>query len=245
MSAAVIGEELAALWRTFTATRASALRERLIEQYLPFARSIAARVYRLRFDESCPFDDYLQYARVGLIEAVDRFDPGRQTSFEAFSSHRIRGAILNGLGRESELAAQRSYWRTRLAERSASIQQDLIAHPERASLEDFVKLTVELALGLVLEDEDCEPQDESVVANPYAATELRELRSIVRALVDLLPERERTILHGHYYEHLEFQAIAREMQVTKGRVSQLHAQALSRIRVLMKEGDGPGLDRRI
>lgn len=243
MSALVLGEELATLWQSFAATRAAHLRDQLIEQYLPFARSIAARAYALRCDESCSFDDYLQYARLGLIESVDRFDPARETSFEGFSSYRIRGAILNGLGKESELAAQRSYWRTRLRERSASLQQDLVDHPERASLEDFVKLTVELALGLVLESADDEPADESVAANPYAAAELRELRTVVRALVERLPERERAILRGHYYEQREFQALAAEFGVSKGRISQLHAQALARIRSLLEER--PAVDRRL
>ncbi len=243
MNATVLGEELSSLWQTFTATRTRDLRDRLIEEYLPFARSVAARAYAMRLDNSCSFDDYLQYARMGLIESVDRFDPARETTFEAFSSYRIRGAILNGLGKESELAAQRSYWRTRLRERSASIQQDLVDHPERASLEDFVKLTVELALGLVLESEDDEQPDESIAANPYAATELRELRTVVRALVERLPDRERTILRGHYYEQREFQSLAQDLQVSKGRVSQLHSQALSRIRALLEER--PAVDRRL
>lgn len=243
MNATVLGAELAQLWQAFTATRAADLREELIACYLPYARSVAARTYAMRVDDSCSFDDYLQYARLGLLEAVDRFDPARDTTFEAFSSYRIRGAILNGLGKESELAAQRSYWRTRLRERGESIQQDLVDHPERASLEDFVKLTVELALGLVLEGEDDEQPDESVAANPYAATELRELRTVVRALVERLPERERAILRGHYYDQREFQSLALELGVSKGRISQLHAQALSRIRSLLEEK--PAVDRRL
>src|SRR5689334_236422 len=104
------------LWERFRDSRERTLRGRLIERYLPLARAAAARYYRLRPDESVPFEDYLQYARIGLVEAIDDYDPRREASFETYSSYRIRGAMLNGLGRESEIAAQRTFWRTRTQE---------------------------------------------------------------------------------------------------------------------------------
>ena len=63
----------------------------------------------LRRDNSVAFADYFQYACVGLVEAVDRFEPDRPVLFETFATYRIRGAVLNGLAKESELAAQRHY----------------------------------------------------------------------------------------------------------------------------------------
>jgi RNA polymerase sigma factor FliA len=69
-----------------------------------------------------------------------------------------------------------------------------------------------------------------VSANPYAGAELAELRKIVRGAVDALPARERDLVSRHYFGQCEFQSIAEEMGVTKGRVSQLHSQALQRIR---------------
>src|SRR5215468_7623359 len=110
-------ESMHALWERFRDTRSVPLRGRLIERYLPLARAAAARFYRLRSDDSVPFEDYLQYARIGLVEAIDDYDPSREASFETYSSYRIRGAVLNGLGRESEVAAQRSFWRTRTQDR--------------------------------------------------------------------------------------------------------------------------------
>lgn len=215
-------------------------REELIAHYLPLARIWAAKLYRARLDDSVPFDDYLQYARLGLVEAIDRFDPGRQASFETFSSYRIRGAVLNGLGRESELAAQRAQWTAVARERVDSL------HPEAdrvtADLEDLAQLTVGLALGLLL-DEESEPSDPSVAANPYSATELADLRGVVRRLVDRLPDREREIIRQHYFHEREFQLVAQDLGVTKGRVSQLHSQALVRIATLLDQASS--LDRRL
>lgn len=218
------------LWATFGTARDPRARDALIAHYTPFARRIAGRLFGLRADDSVPFADYFQYARVGLVEAVDRYDPAREASFETFSTYRIRGAVLNGLGKESELAAQRAYWRTQVQERIDSLKPGAFVGGE-GTIEDFVDLAVGLAIGVLLDPEPDEtPADPSVHANPYAGAELANLRRIVREAVELLPERERMLVVRHYFKQDEFQAIAGELGVTKGRVSQLHSVALSRIR---------------
>src|SRR5215471_18654727 len=78
------------LWARFTQTRDPHAREELVQCYMPLARAAAARLFGSRIDESTPFADYLQYARLGLLEAVDRYDPQREASFETFSTYRIR-----------------------------------------------------------------------------------------------------------------------------------------------------------
>src|SRR5262245_55939797 len=98
-----------ARWLEYARTRSTALRAELVERYLEHAKTIAAKHFQRRADNSVPFADYLQYARIGLVESVDHYDPGRAVPFEAFSSYRIKGAILNGLASESELAAQRAF----------------------------------------------------------------------------------------------------------------------------------------
>jgi RNA polymerase sigma factor FliA len=82
-----------------------------------------------------------------------------------------------------------------------------------------------------------------VEANPYAGTELSQMRERVRTSVEQLPARERDILQRHYYEQREFQDIAAELGVTKGRVSQLHARALQRVREALNVG--PRIDRKV
>jgi RNA polymerase sigma factor FliA len=235
---AVSTESAHSLWAQYAASRQGRHREELIAHYLPLARIWAAKLYRARADDSVSFDDYLQYARLGLLEAIDRFDPERGASFETFSGYRIRGAVLNGLGRESEVAAQRAQWSALTRDRIDSLHPR--ADRAAADLEDLAQLTVGLALGLLL-DAATEPSDPSVSANPYSATELADLRGVVRRLVDKLPDREREIVRQHYFHEREFQLIARDLGVTKGRVSQLHSQALVRIATLL--GQASLLDR--
>src|SRR5258706_7285688 len=81
-------------WTDFVSSRSRAVRQELVERYLGLARIMAARLYQRRADNSVPFGDYLQYARVGLVEAIDHYDPERAVPFEALSSYRIKRAIL-------------------------------------------------------------------------------------------------------------------------------------------------------
>jgi RNA polymerase sigma factor FliA len=130
-----------------------------------------------------------------------------------------------------------------VAERRESLAGNSAEESSRATLEDFARLTVGLAIGLMLEEPAGNRADESLEANPYSATELSQMRERVRALVEQLPPREREIVRQHYYEQREFQEVAANLGVTKGRVSQLHARALQRIR----EGVNvrPRIDRKV
>ncbi len=232
-AAALTDESIRQLWAQFRETRAPALRARLIECYLRLAHVAAAKFFRQRSDNAVSFSDYLQYARLGLVEAIDGFDPSREASFETYSSYRIRGAMLNGLARESEISAQRTFWRTRQEERVDALGPG--AHAGESDADDLAVLMASLrgpyTPDLGLED----AVDETPHANPYAAAELAQLREAV----DKLPGRERTLIRRHYFDHCEFRIIAQELTVSPGRVSQLHAQALVRIRALLEEEPAP------
>jgi RNA polymerase sigma factor for flagellar operon FliA len=218
------------LWAQFIRTRSPALRARLIERYLRLAHVAAAKYFRLRSDHAVSFSDYLQYARLGLVEAIDGFDPLREASFETYSSYRIRGARHNGLARESEAAAQRTFWRTRLEERVEQLGPPQAADSVR-ELEEVSRMLEGLAGSHVPDDRD-DLVDDAPHSNPHVATELAQLREAV----EKLPDRERLVIRRHYFDHREFRIIARELAVTPGRVSQLHAQALGHVRRLL---DGP------
>jgi RNA polymerase sigma factor for flagellar operon FliA len=239
-------ESVRALWERFRETREPQLRGRLIERYLPLARSVAARFYRLRGDDSVPFEDYLQYARIGLVEAIDDYDPAREATFETYSSYRIRGAVLNGLGRESEIAAQRSFWRTRAQDYTEWLPQNVLPNDGMGSSGE-ADAGEELAprsrhasvVGFVLEHDGEEVADDALQANPHVAAEQVELLTLIGIALEKLPARERDLIRRHYFEQCEFRVIAHELAVTPGRVSQLHTQALLRIRELLHSHVAP------
>jgi RNA polymerase sigma factor for flagellar operon FliA len=226
-------QEEAALWLAARGGDPCA-RARLIETYLPFARILAAKLYAARIDHDIEFEDYLQYATVGLIESVDRFDPAFGTLFKTFAAHRIQGAISNGLEQLSEKRVQVATRRRLQAERRecASAVLDLGAGDLFQQLAD---VAVSLALGFVLDGAGDEaPGENGAPQQPYGALEMAQLRSRVQALVAGLPQRERLVIKYHYLNQVPFNLIADTMGITKGRVSQIHHNALDLLRKSMR-----------
>jgi RNA polymerase sigma factor for flagellar operon FliA len=233
-------------WEEYGRTRDPRLRQELVRRYLDMTHRIAASVFGMRINNTVTFDDYLQYGRVGLLEAIDRYDPTREASFETFAGYRIRGAILNGLEKSTESAAQAAYRRhSRLRERAQSLESagsgDSQDHaesirggssdPDVDSFGGLVDVAIMLAMGYVLEDSgDWNPAGADRAGDPYRSLQLERLRTRLNLLVDALPQRERLIVRYHYFEHMDFQVIAEVLELSKGRISQLHARALRLIR---------------
>lgn len=210
-------------------------RERLIAHYLPLARVIAAKVYAGRTHDEIDFEDYLQFARVGLVETIDRFEPDRGVQFNTFASIRMRGAILNGLEHLSE-RQQQIAWRQRLrAERAQAAAEGNPPDDLQSLFGMLAEVGVGLALGMLLEGTGMvEPSGEALVLEQpgyFAHVELEQLRARLRSLVDALPKQERAVIWLHYVQDTPFADIAREFGVTRGRIAQIHRKALETLRV--------------
>jgi RNA polymerase sigma factor for flagellar operon FliA len=161
-----------------------------------------------------------------MIEAFDRYDPKRETSFVTFAGYRIRGEILNGLEHSTEGAAQRTRRKRLEKERLESVIEGASGAPQK--IEELVEVTIGLALGFALEDSGLSAEPETV--DPYRVLELKRLRERLLLVVEALPEREKQIVKWHYFEHMDFKLIGLVLRLSKGRISQLHSRALKLIR---------------
>jgi RNA polymerase sigma factor for flagellar operon FliA len=236
------------LWQRLRDHGDVAAREVLICRYRPFARIVAATYYGRRMDDDIAFDDYHQCALVAMIESVDRFDSQRGVQFKTFASRRMHGAILDGI--ESATEKQRQIaMRRRLREERVAVAlkaaQDVRDKPSD-SVDDIFRVLAEvgigLALGLMLEDSGMiAPAPDAVAPDQaYAHAEQRQLTMSVQRAVKMLTEQEQVVIRCHYLEHQLFGDIAAKLGLSKGRVSQVHRQALEKLRHLL--GDGNALD---
>jgi RNA polymerase sigma factor for flagellar operon FliA len=219
------------LWAEWCNQRSASSREQLIMLHLEFARIIAAKLYLRRYNDEFEFAEYMQFATVGMIESIDRFNPDKQFTFRTFSAPRISGAILDGISRLSEQHQQISMRRRILSERAESIRHAEAGVANRDVLEQLADIAIGLALGYMLEGSTMyQSQEPTAPSNSYSAIQQRQLQERVRSLVDGLPERERLVISYHYLHQIRFETIAEMLSVSKGRVSQLHRSGLERLR---------------
>ncbi|MBI1890131.1 MAG: sigma-70 family RNA polymerase sigma factor [Burkholderiales bacterium] len=228
--------ESSALWRAFKSENDPAVREEIIDRYFPFARIMAAKAYANRVFIELEFCDFMQYASVGLIESIDRFDPDRGVKFETFSAPRITGAILNGIESLSEKQEQVSARRRIVAGRLDTLKEKpALAQDPEALFGYLADIAIGLAVGFVLEDSGMYQADEaSYPDNSYTRVELQQLHQQIKSLLELLPPNERRVLNYHYLHHVPFEEIAKIFGVTKGRISQIHKDALKRLRTKLR-----------
>lgn len=231
-------EDEVALWqRLRTDENPVAARECLIHHHIDYARMLAAKLYATRFHDEIGFDDYFQLACVGLIESVDRYDLSHGVQFRTFASHRIQGAILSGLERLTEKQQQIALRKRLHSQRSESLREgqqssDLDSLAPTALLAKLAEIGVGIAIGYLLDDSGMVqlPPAAPSTTNAYARIELRQLQEAIHALVSQLPEQERKVIRAHYLQQLPFEEIANMMNLTPGRISQVHRKALRRLR---------------
>jgi RNA polymerase sigma factor for flagellar operon FliA len=231
------------LWRRLRGSGDAAARAELLDLHLPYARIVAASYYGKRFNDDVEFGDYVQLASVGLVEALDRFDPARGVQFRTFAARRMHGAILNGLERltekQQQIAARRRLRHERLQDVKALAGSDgsmrVLAAPEPL-LRFVAEAGIGLALCWLLEGTAMVEDPASGRDQPfYQSVALRQLRQRLLHAVDLLPARERVVVRSHYLQELPFDEIAAMLRLTRGRISQIHRQALVRLRALVRE----------
>ncbi len=226
-----------------------AAREQTILRHLPLIKYVAARL-AMGLPAHIEIDDLYSYGVFGLLDAMERFDPSRGIKFETYAYTRVKGAILDGLrgmdwvpaslrhrAREVEAAFGRVEAREGRAAEDADVAEELGLDPA-----DFAHLMSELERGAVLSldemwgEEDGEERSlRDVVADegamdPTEGAEGHERQRVLAEALEALPPRERTVLTLLYYDGLVPKEIAQVLGVSVSRISQLHSQAVLRLR---------------
>jgi RNA polymerase sigma factor for flagellar operon FliA len=232
------------LWTRFKDSRSTALRERLALTYLPLVRA-QARQMAARVPASVRSEDLEGYGMIGLLEAIDRFDPDRGIPFEAFARLRIRGAMYDYLRTLDLLPRVARRHVHRLQAHARALARSLGRPPtdrELASATGWEAPSVErartdaLAGHLVSLDEigSSDRLPDGLVhdagGDALARLERQERDDILWQAIQALPARLKLVVGLYYCEGLTLAEIGRVLGVTESRVSQMRAQALGMLR---------------
>lgn len=208
------------LWQQFGGGNDDAVRAQLVMYYADWACKEAQLWARQLFITGTEIADYEQYALIGLIEALDQFDPSTEVPFRLFARFRVKGAILNSIFSFSEKAAQLSAARSLEADPAFTEPTDPLRR---------VQLQIELlAMRFLLQDSVQEPLH-NVRGMFYSSVELTVLKQKMLHEVLHLPEPEQSLMLLHYQLDVSFGDIAEFLQLSKGRVSQIHKQVIGRL----------------
>jgi len=224
-----------ALWDLYKVHNDNAARQQLIKNYVPLSRKIAASLYASRFDDEIEFNDYLQYGHIGLLESINRFDPHRNIMFSTYASYRINGSILNGISKLTEKREQIATQNRLRNERVSSLADSDSDDKTNNLFEYFASTMIGMAISFMLEDTQLVRFSENKsLVTPYSVSVFDQLKAEVVTAIESLSENEKKIINSHYLEFKSFNAVAVELGITKGRVSQLHKRAIGKLRELLQ-----------
>jgi RNA polymerase sigma factor for flagellar operon FliA len=222
-------------------------RDRLIIEHLPQVRLIARKIHE-RLPDTIALDDLLSAGVIGLINAIDHFDPQQNVKLRTYAEFRIRGAILDSL-RETDWAPRtRRRQAQELEAALARAEQRLGRSPEEAEIaaelgipvEEYRRRLTEVAaleigeLEYFQDDREtssliryvASPEDQS----PALQLERAELERLITGALEGIPKIERTVLSLYFYEELTLREIGEIMELHYSRVSQIKSQAILRLR---------------
>ena len=236
-------------------------RDDLINESLPMINHIAHRV-AVRLPPNVEIRDLVNAGVIGLLDAVDKFEPERGVKFKTYAELRIRGAMLDSL-RELDWAPRSL---RKKSKDLAKIYQDLgqrlgrpatdeeVCEELGGDMDEFHALVDQLH-GLTIGsfedigDKRDDGSGESFINyypddgehDPYAQFEREELAKMLGGVIDMLPERERLVLSLYYYEEFTMKEIGSMLGVNESRVSQIRTKAILRLRTKMKTAS-PGVE---
>ncbi|WP_048437859.1 sigma-70 family RNA polymerase sigma factor [Caenimonas sp. SL110] len=237
----------AKLWELFRVHRSDAARQKLIALHMPAASTLARVCYSKRIHDEIEYDDYHQLAAVGLLESLDRYDPQFGVQFKTFAAQRMHGSIIDGIARLTEKQQQIAARQRAEAKRRAVIKEAAdapakgVRNAEQA-LRYVAEVGIAFALSWILDGTGMIEADDSPAQGPgvqhfYRNVQLRELRQRIAQIVETLPPQERRVIRSHYFQEVAFEEIAATMQLTRGRISQIHRRGLELIKDRLRPRD--------
>jgi RNA polymerase sigma factor FliA len=246
------------LWADYKSQQLPEARDKLIVHFSPLVKYVAGRV-ATGLPANIEQADLVSYGIFGLIDAIEKFEPGRGIKFETYAISRIKGAIIDELraidwvprsvrfkAREIEKAIGRLENELKRSPSDEELAKELgisltelrgiytqMSFVSLVALDELVNTGSDKGDKLSLIDTLADP----TVEDPVAAFETEEMKEILSAAIGRLSDREKTVVTLYYYEGLTLAEIGQILGVTESRICQMHTKAILQLRGRMAEAD--------
>jgi RNA polymerase sigma factor FliA len=231
------------------------VRGKIINEFAPLIKYIASRI-AIRLPPHIDLNDLINAGVIGLIDAIEKFDAGKQIKFKTYAEFRIRGAILDELRsmdwvprsvRQKARKVEDAYARLEYSlGRPAS--DDEVAREMNVDMDTFHRLLSDTASVSLLSLDDLGEDDsdlskrnllEFIIQDdkdwPSHKIRYAEVSTMVAKAIQSLPEKERMVISLYYYDELTMKEIGHVLKFTESRVSQIHTKAILRLRSKMQK----------
>ena len=238
------------LWLEYRKTKSPQLRDKFIRQYMPLVKYVAGKL-AVGMPGSVEFDDLVGFGQFGLLDAIEKFDPGKNVKFKTYAVTRIRGAIFDEL-RQLDWVPRSVRQKSREIEDTiVELESKLgrtatdaeIAEKLGVSESEYQQTVMKVSGTSVLSlndvwysgnDNDHMSIGDSIESpsslNPDVIVEREEIRKVIIEAINELPEKEKMVIVLYYHEDLTFKEIGQALEVSESRISQLHTKANLRLR---------------
>ena len=213
-----------------------------IKEHMPLVKRIAHQICS-RLPPNVEVDDLIQEGLTGLLDALNRYEPQANLAFEAYARTRIRGAIYDACRKNDILPRNQRDELEGLEKITRKLEQQLGRHPSEKEIAASADMTLESYYAIManmvhlmpLDDlsDDLLPSDIGA-SDPMRAVAMAQLADRIANILEGLPDNEQLVFALHYQEELSYREIAQVMNITPGRISQLHTQGMIRIRAKLK-----------
>lgn len=224
-------------------------RDRLIEQYAPMIKHLALRI-SMRLPSHIELEDLVNSGVIGLMDAIEKFDPEKGVRFETYAEFRIRGSILDELRAQDWVSRSVRQKANQLSRTYAELEQKLgrtatdeeVMETLGLDREAFYKLVDRVRSISLINWEEITgrekldgttgevPADFWKGADPFRDLNLRRVRQVLQNAIESLPEKERIVVSLYYYADLNMKEIGEVLNITESRISQIHTKAVLRLR---------------
>jgi len=227
-------------------------RDQLITEYLPQVKRIVHRI-AVHLPSTIDIDDLMNVGVIGLIQAVDRYDPKRDNKFMTYAIFRIKGAVLSELRSRDFLSRSNRRKIRDLENTFLKLEQKLGREVDDFEVAEELGVSVDKVFRtkqmsnisfISFEELGYSSRDEKeklmnyLVNNEEDAltlTRLKEIKEAVARAIEQLPEKERLVISLYYLEELTMKETGKVLNITESRVSQIHSQAVRRLRAKLRK----------
>jgi RNA polymerase sigma factor for flagellar operon FliA len=235
------------LWKEYNDSKDAKVRDQLIIACLPYVKSTAQRL-SIYSNSAQDADDLVNAGIIGLMDAIDRYDPSKGASLKSFAQHRVRGSIMDEIRsmdwvpystRDKARRIEKTYTELENNGNKDPIEQD-IAKAMGMTLDQYYDALLEISrmtislLEDIFHDDDEITSDDNTMGDPEKELLMTETEALVGEAIEKLPDKERLVVSLYYYEEMTMKEIGKIINVSESRVCQLHSSAVLRLHAKLK-----------